>query len=158
MPLEPDDQNTLNDIAEHGWSGKIIPEDSEGPGFEYTVGLFAGHQHPEVIVFGLPHKIGHDILWQVYNEIRAGRAFREPGLYSNVLVDHNCRMQIVHPSWHGDFFGYALWHRRYANIRQDFAAVQCVWPDMHGLFPGEAGCAAYVARSQPDLFRPKPLD
>lgn len=156
MPLDPDDQRTLDEIAEHGWSGKIIPGDAEGPGFEYTVGLLAGQKHPEVIIFGLPHRTGHDILWQMYDEIRAGRAFHAAGLYDDILVDCQCRIQIVHPTWHREFFGYALWHHRHAKISAQFAAVQCVWPDKRGLFPGERGCADDVAQSQPDLSKPKP--
>jgi hypothetical protein len=54
------------------------------------------------------------------------------------------------PSTRG-IFGYAMWHRRYVGKIGTLEAVQCVWPDKAGLFPGEPGCDAEVEALQPDL-------
>lgn len=147
----PDEQPVLDDIAEHGWSGILIEEDEEGPGFEYTVGFMETLGHPEVIIFGLPKQEGHDILWQIFKSIQAGTPFAAPGRYEHVLVGRLCDSRFIHPSQYSEYLGYAKWHRSYVGKRGDLVAVQCVWPDADNHFPGELGCFPGVELLQPDL-------
>jgi len=49
------------DIETYGWHVIEVPEDDEGPGFAFTIGLFRRFEHPELIVFGLPMNTMHII-------------------------------------------------------------------------------------------------
>lgn len=151
--IEPDDQRTLNNISEHGWSGIIIEADHEGPGFEYTVGLMATECHPEIIVFGLPSKRSHDTLWTLVEALRSGVRFDAPGRHQHVFEGVPSLCRPVHPSQHNEYMGVAVWHRRFLGSDGTLRAVQCLWPDEHGKFPGEVGCAQSVEALQPDLSR-----
>ena len=152
---DPLGQRTLDDIGAHGWSGKVIPADDVGPGFEYTVGLMGALDHPEVIVFRLPRDVGHEVLWTIVKAIGSGQRFDSPGRYGHVLEGVECACCAVHRSHLKDYFGYALWHRSHLGKRGTLRAVQCVWPERSGVFPGEDGCDAAVEALQPDLSRPK---
>ena len=50
---------------------RFDPEKQE-PDFTYSTGFFHGLGHPEIIVFSLPKQVSHDILWDIYSDIREG--------------------------------------------------------------------------------------
>ncbi|MFT3685466.1 MAG: DUF4262 domain-containing protein [Phycisphaerales bacterium] len=148
---DPHEQPVLDDIAKYGWSGIIIEKDDEGPGFEYTVGLMAKFDHPEVIVFGCKRETGHGMLWAIVRGIEEGTPFTAGIKHNHVLEGYPCESRLVHESQHPEYLGYAIWHHRHFGKLGPLRAVQCVWPDRDGRFPGEPGCDANAERDQPDL-------
>ncbi len=154
---DPREEQIVKDIGEYGWSGIIVEKDEEGPGFEYTVGLMLTYDHPEVIIFGLPSRAMHDILWSIVSDIHEGRDFREPGLYEDITEHFACAFRAVHPSWHTEYLGYAMWHRREVGSNGVLEVMQCVWPDERGRFPFDTGCMAAVVREQPILQSARPV-
>jgi hypothetical protein len=139
------------EIESHGWFGLVVEEDDDGPGFEYTVGLPATFQHPEVILFGLPFDVSHKILWSVVRGIKAGRSFREDGLYEEIIERFACALKPVKDDQFPTYLGYALWHNRVSGWVDPFSCMQLFWPDKRGLFPWQEGCDPGAAQLQPNL-------
>ena len=152
--LDKNEQTVIDDIQEYGWHGVIIEADDEGPGFEYTVGLQSELNHPEMIVFGLPSKISHDILWTIYREIKGGVDFRSTCVSENILEGHKCEFRSVDGSQLPLYLGYAQWHRRYLGDAGSLQAIQCFWPDHAGYFLWDSNVSASVEKSQPRLDLP----
>ena len=157
--LEPGEQRVVDDIAAYGWHCTLVPEDEEGPGFSYSIGLGDTLGAPELIVFGLKHKLMHTMIWQAFHQIKEGRKIEADARYLELIGDFPCITKPVHPSWHREYFGYALWYYRYRNKLAEFRAFQIFWPGkLDGLFPWEDGVDEYVAWCQPRLYFPKPED
>jgi len=51
-------------IERFGWHVTLIPEDDEGPGFAYSIGLYQSFKQPEVIMFGCPPELMHTLINQ----------------------------------------------------------------------------------------------
>lgn len=121
-------------IEQDGWFGTFVgPGDS--PAYEYTTGLH-NHLHPELIVVGLDPDTSHQLLWKLYDLIvNEGRRFAD-GDESDEVIDggYKVRFKAVPPD------GKPLrWSLNYYNL-DELAALQVIWPDENGLFPGDEGC------------------
>jgi hypothetical protein len=154
--LEADEKKVVDDIATHGWHGTHVPEDEEGPGFAYSIGLHDTFNAPELIVFGLKHKVMHNMIWQVIHQMREGRKIEDRAEFSELIADFSCIIRPVHPSWHKEYFGYALWYYRFRKKLPEFKAFQIFWPGkLDGLFPWEDGANDLVMWGQPLLYIPR---
>ena len=124
-------------VAEHGWAVVTVPEDDEGPGFAYSIGLAERYGHPEVAVSGLPP----DLLLRLVNDaaaLVAGGAVLEDGARTDaLLIGYACAVRAVAADSYGEFLGAAV--RFYRG--QPFDAVQVFWPDRDGRYPWETGYA-----------------
>jgi hypothetical protein len=153
MPDEHE-QKVVDDIERCGWSLICIEDDPQGPSFVYSVGMMHTLDHPEVIMFGLDINLMGSIINGIGEWIRGGRRFEEPGLYDGLLEGFACKFVPVAEERQPEYFGYAMWHRRYLGKIGSLRAVQCIWPDMRGLFPDEAGCDPKAIALQPWLQFP----
>lgn len=150
MPNEIE-QRTLDDIKKHGWHLIIVPDDEEGPGFVYSVGMMQTLKHPEIIMFGLEPDLMVEIIHGMGEEIRKGRRFAGTGLADDLLKGFECKIVPVDKQWHDEYMGYAVWHRRQVGKAGTLQAIQCVWPDKRGRFPDDPLCNRDVVASQPIL-------
>ena len=154
--LEPSEQRVVEDIAAHGWHCTIVPEDEEGPGFAYSIGLHDTLGAPDLVVFGLKHKLMHTLIWQAFHQIREGRKIEAEARFSGLIGDFDCILKPVHPSWHREYFGYGLWCHDYRNKLAEFRVFQIFWPGkLDVLYPWQDGANELVAWSQPLLYFPK---
>jgi hypothetical protein len=154
--LDKDEQRVVDDIAAHGWHCTLVPEDDEGPGFAYSIGFGDTLGAPELIVFGLKHKLMHNMIWQAFHQIKEGRKIEADARFPELIKDFDCILRPVHPSWHREYFGYALWYYRYRNKLPEFKAFQIFWPGkLAGLYPWDHGADGYVAWCQPLLQIPR---
>lgn len=151
--LDQHEQQIVDDIASVGWSMIAIPDDDEGPGFAYSIGIQPTFGHPEIIVFGLPIDTMFTMINLAGEEIRNGRKFDEAIRHDCLLDGVDCRFSPVLPSLFESYFGYALWHCQHRGAKGELRAMQCVWPDKMGLFPDERSCHPEVVRRQPLLNR-----
>jgi hypothetical protein len=140
-------KQTQANIEEHGWQVVVVPEDDEGPGFAYSIGLYRRFDHPEVIVFGLPIALLQGIVNAIGEQVRRGRRFADGGVADEVLEGYPVRFEAVSRAHHGEFLGHAI--DFYGG--EEFSFLQCYWPDSNGHFPGQPGCAEGCAASQPSL-------
>ncbi len=107
--------------------------------------------HPEIVCFGLDHKLTASIINSMGDEIRNGRSFREAGLYEGLIRGFACKIRTVSKSSHARYLGFAMWHRRHIGQIDTLEAVQLLWPDKAGLFPDEPGCTPEILKLQPLL-------
>lgn len=145
---DEDEQQLLDDVAEHGWHLIAVAADESGPAFVYSVGFFHTLGHPEVILFGLDSiQAMGQIVNSIGDLIREGHRFEDGTETDRLLEGYACRFRQVPNDVYPDYLGYAMWFYR----PDAFPAVQCFWPDRAGLFPWEPGCAASTRERQPIL-------
>lgn len=110
------------------------------PGWNYTIGL-TDRGKPELVVFGLPQRVGHDVLDNAVerlDEIRDGAildriATAFPTAFREIpAVEANERFLIQAERFYG----------------RVVPVIQLVWPDPTGLFPWQPGCDARMAAIQ----------
>lgn len=147
--LSPPERKALTDIDETGLHIVHVPGDDDGPGFSYTIGLWHNFEQPEVIVFGLPEEVAHDLLNALADEASEDKKFRDGERHEGLLIHYPVRFVAVPEDVHAQFLGLAQW----AYQGEGFPCVQLVWPDKQGRWPWEAGVREGFADSQPVLGR-----
>lgn len=130
------DRNTYETVLEHGHQIMGIFGDDEGPPFFYTVGRGVFGK-PELLLTGpLSNEVAGFILNETCRMIDAGELTLNPTGVTEVpanelLAGFPCRIQPADPRA-GEMFA-AI------NMAPELDAYQVVWPDLQGVFPGEAG-------------------
>lgn len=142
------DTEVLQGIQQQGWFVLNVPEDVEGPGFAFTVGLWMNYQHPELVMFGLDADVMHRILNLAGDEISRGAQQFEPGDFTASLLDGAmCCFVKIGAEAYPEYLGYAVW----LYSHQAFPALQCIWPDRQGHFPWQPQFAPALMSRQPLL-------
>jgi hypothetical protein len=149
--LTPPERKALTDIDEAGLHIVHVPGD-DGPGYSFTIGLWHSFDQPEVIVFGLPEEVAHELLNALADEAAEDRKFLDGQRHDGLLIGYPVRFVDVPRGDHALFLGLAQW----AYAGEDFPCVQLVWPDKQGRWPWEAGVRQGFADSQPVLGRKTP--
>lgn len=113
-----------------------------GETFVYTTGLTGG-DHPELVIAGLPPEAAHDVLAAAVGLVKSGTPLTPGRDFEDIVTGYPVRFRDVdqdrckHPlSVTTRFYGRRV------------PALQLVWPDPHGLFPGEPGCDPASAEMQ----------
>lgn len=132
-------------IAMEGFQIVLFPP--QRPIWSIAVGLQQSFDHPEVLVFGLPPQIMHQMILNLASGVRNGERFDHGSRTDAVLQNLTCELRTIDPTWHELLLGPL-------NPLYEGAAprmLQCTWPDKQGKLPHEEGFdAAYRAR-QPQL-------
>jgi Domain of unknown function (DUF4262) len=138
-------------VRQNGWYAASISDHQ--PPFLYTIGLMQTLNHPEFIMFGLEADNAHALFSQFVRDIRAGRSYAEPGVYTVRIggVEHRVGFRRIHPTQHELYLGFAMGYCRHIGRIGELAAVQAFWPDHAGTFPFEVGCDLAVHQLQPRL-------
>ena len=136
-------------IEEHGFAIIHVMADDEGPGFSYTIGLWYTYAHPEVIVFGMPQQMAHEVLWGIAHDIAGEKRFQVGQRSGDILEGYDCAFLGVNVDHYADYLGQAC--NMYGGV--EFQTIQCAWPDRAGCFPWEPECEAWVVEAQPLLSR-----
>jgi hypothetical protein len=149
QPEEEADEIVLRNVRKHGCHIVGISGDERGPGYAFSVGLFANYCHAELIVFGLRWEDDAGLINDVRDRVAAGHSYAAGDVCDDLLIDHRvCFVEVPLSAYH-DYLGIALWF--YAKSPRPFPCLQIVWPDREGRFPWEAGCDEGVERLQPVL-------
>jgi hypothetical protein len=127
-------------IAEHRWAVMFVGAGFNEPNFHYTVGLTA-QGLPELIVFGLPHDVGHAIL----NDLAQRTVDDRPPFtngerlddvavgYDIVMLDSTAAGTERAPSYLAELVAFE-------DGNEDLYRVQqAVMPDRQGRFPWDEG-------------------
>jgi hypothetical protein len=117
--------------------------------FAYSIGLFDTYKQPEIICFGLPGKLGYEIINDVADFIKKGEVIKTYTNYGNIFKDSRAEFLPVDESNIDDYFGAAL--NYYDKIK--FPAVQLVWTDRNDKFPWEEDFEEKFLHGQPLLDR-----
>jgi len=134
-------------IREHGWFRTNVFADDDGPGFSYTTGFWVTLGMPELIMFGLKSEIAHDVFWDVFRDLQAGKTLPSRSRTGDVFGNHDAFLFPVNRDLYAEFLGWSRWF--YGD--DDFPCLQLVWPDRRGIFPWERGFDTTMAHLQPDV-------
>lgn len=148
--LSEDDKSILQRREEYGWFVNMIAQDSEGPGFAYSLGLYEEFQHPEIVIFGLDSELMHSVINDAGDQVRKGVRYRDGDVTGELLEGCDCAFRRVNPLQYSEFFGWAVWF----HGNSAFPALQMFWPDKMGRFPWEDGFTESLRAFQPDLSKP----
>jgi hypothetical protein len=145
---DEDEQRLIDDVERVGWHLVGVEEDSEGPGFVYSVGMYHTWSQPEIIVFGLSSVAKMiEMINALGDEMRQGAGFDDWHENDHILEGSRCMFRKVERDIYAEYLGHAVWF--YAG--RDFPALQCVWPDQGGHYPWEPEFAEELTRRQPML-------
>jgi hypothetical protein len=138
-------------VRQHGWYAASVSDHK--PPFLYTIGLMQTLNHPEFIMFGLEANNAHALFSQLVRDIRAGRSYAEPGVYTVSIGgdEHRVGCRRVHPTQHPLYLGFAMAYCSSIGRIGELEAMQTFWPDAAGKFPFEVGCDLEVDQLQPRL-------
>ena len=119
----------------------------------YTIGLMQTCIHPDFVVFGLERENAYALLSGLIEDIRSGKSYREPGVYTVNLGgdEHRVGVRRVNPTQHSLYLGFAMGFMRRIGRPGELEAMQAFWPDHHDKFPFDAGCDLAVYELQPRL-------
>lgn len=151
------DQQVIDNVAAYGWHCMNVGAGAGEPNFSYSVGWWETIHSPEAIVFGLPSKLQHSMLWELFRQIQSGLVLVEGAKVSDLIEGCGCVVRSVHQSHISAYFGFALWYRwlrqgPHATVQ----AFQIFWPGKYqGLFPWEPDCDPAVRDEQPLLYLPR---
>ncbi len=145
------DEEIAANVRQHGWFLASVSDHK--PPFLYTIGLMESLSHPEIILFGVDPGSARALLSGLVRNIRAGRSYSEPGVYSLAIGDeeHRVGFRTVHPTQHPLHLGYAMGFLTNIGRIGELEAMQAFWPDSKGKFPFDAGCDHVVYELQPRL-------
>lgn len=126
-------RNIVNDVeGGPGWSAMGVFGTEGQPPFTYTIGLARNFDHPDLIIYGLPAEVAHHLFRTAIEMIKDGTRFIPGELYADI-ADKGFKLKAVeHPA--GNPLNWASWY-----YGHEAEAVQLVWPDKAGLYPGEDG-------------------
>lgn len=119
------------------------------PSFAYSIGLTETYNHPEIICFGLPNEIAHEIINDVAAMIKKGEQIKSENIYNEIFQDNRAIFLKVDMRNIQDYFGTAL--NYYGD--KNFEALQLVWTDRNDKFPWEEGFEEEFLYKQPLLDR-----
>lgn len=144
--LDAHERNFVSNIRKHGWVGTGVAAEAGFAGFSYTTGFWVTLGVPEIIVFSLSRETAHAVLWDLFNEMKAGK--RQPvRAPTRVFGNSDGVFFPVNRQRYADHLGWSRWF--YGN--DDFPCWQLVWPDKDGRFPWQPGVDEAVRADQPDL-------
>ena len=144
--LDAHERDFCAKIREHGWHGTHVLADEEGPGFSYTTGLWLHLGFPEIVVFSLGRENAHDVLWDVYRDVKDGRRYSSGVRIADLFANVPAFLFPVAMRHYADHLGWSRWFYN----GDEFPCLQLVWPDRQGRFPWEQG-SGWQPKAQPDL-------
>jgi len=151
-PVDDIERNVIRDVADPGWHVAHVPPEGETPGWSFTIGLQHTFGHPEIVVFGVPHEVAHDLLNLAGEAIASGRAYEVGPVYLDFLEDYGCVFRDVRAAWFGPFLGLAVWFYR----GLDFPVRQLFWPSRDHAYPWDAHASDSLKATQPLLYEADP--
>src|SRR4249919_1758000 len=84
--VDDGEKKALTDIKQYGCHVIHVLEDSEHPGFSYSIGIEQSSGQPELIVAGLKRELAHYIVNEYNRRVMAGDRF-SPGDRADGFID-----------------------------------------------------------------------
>jgi Domain of unknown function (DUF4262) len=149
-----DDRSFIALIDKYGWAVKsVFDEHNDEPPFNYSAGIYEKLARPELLVIGLPQKVGHWVVNEYAQRCASGSEIVPGGLYDGFLEGHRITfLELDSKTASADYTTWTEWYYH----RQRFPLLQLVWPDaVTGAFPWQENCGANCRAAQPLLAVPK---
>jgi hypothetical protein len=134
-----------SDVAAQGWSWIwVFDPDGERPPFAYSIGFGSSFDHPEVIVAGLPEETSESVLSSVQAMLAEGVTYGDGDTSGDILEGFDVQFREI-PQ---DLLISSLAQASVFYGDRPFAALQLVWPDRDGNFPGGKYAPAWLSDRQ----------
>ncbi|ASU79424.1 DUF4262 domain-containing protein [Actinopolyspora erythraea] len=139
----------LVDTSErHGAAVLHVPEDEEHAPYAFSVGAWRRFGKPEVVVIGLPEKVGQSVVDTYVERVRAGERFVPGRLYEGFLAEQPVTFERVARTHYPTYLGSAM----LVHGDDDFPALQLLLPTSDtGLFSWSERAPEGFAAYQPVL-------
>ncbi|WP_229070972.1 DUF4262 domain-containing protein [Actinoplanes sp. DH11] len=136
-------------VARSGVHLQFVPQPALLETCWYTIGL-TGHDHPELILFGMPPDLARPVLHDIAGDVIARRRTCTAGQFAgDVLGGHQAQFVAVsEPDRH-----LPVAAQFYATTGTAVTALQIVWPDRYQRWPWQPGSRV---SDMPVLGRPAP--
>jgi len=144
------EQKLVDNVAEHGWHCIHILAEGEHVAYSFTVGLFHSYGYPELIIFGLPRDVAHDILTIAADAAQSGAPVDVTRPSDAFLKNGHCKFAKVPASAYREHVGSALWYYE----KKPFPLYQIVWPSKTGHFPWDPDVSDAFREAQPVIGVP----
>jgi hypothetical protein len=141
------EKKLVTKIRELGWFHTSVFAEDDSVGFSYTTGFWLSLGYPELIVFSIDGDAAHEILWNAYRRVEAGRLFPIGEPISGIFEGFDALLLPVEKHHYREY----LLSTRWFYGGEDFPCLQLIWPDDRGLFPWQPGANENFANDQPDL-------
>ncbi|MEW2355395.1 DUF4262 domain-containing protein [Spirillospora sp. NPDC029432] len=134
-----------SDVADQGWSWIwVFDPAAERPPYAYSIGFGPSFDHPEVVVAGLPEETSKGVLSSVQAMLAEGITYGDGDTSGDVLEGFNVQFRAI-PK---DLMTSSLVQASVFYREREFAALQLVWPDRGGNFPGGEYAPAWLSDRQ----------
>lgn len=149
--IDKDDllNDTKSNIEKFGLQVIMVGSTSYCPSFAYSIGLTHTYNHPEIICFGLPNDLGHEIINDIAGIIQKDETIYTGKIYTEIFNDSRAAFLKVDKRNIDDYFGEAL--NYYGD--KSFDALQVVWTDRNDKLPWEDNFEEEFLYKQPLLDR-----
>lgn len=124
----------MHDVATMGWSGISVGGDETARPFSYSIGL-SGRDLPDIVVVGLAGVTGHTLIHELLELDQPLELGRE---YHKVARDLPVRLVEPLPGVMEEMHQSRAFHEA-VHPDKPWRALQLLWPDPSGKFPGEEG-------------------
>jgi hypothetical protein len=123
------------DISSVGWSWiAVFDPENEHPPFAYSIGFGASFGKPEVVVVGMPQGPAVGVLETVYEVLQQGRTFSDGDTSDEILEDGLLvRFRALSEQESAEALVQAA---TFSGVDQ-VPALQLIWPNREGKFPGD---------------------
>ncbi|MEU6352233.1 DUF4262 domain-containing protein [Streptomyces sp. NPDC047072] len=129
------------DVADQGWSWIwVFDPDASRPPFAYSIGFTATFGHPEVVVVGLPEDASVSVLQAVEAELAEGVRYQDGSSSDEILNGFPVRFQRV-PE---ELSSVNLVQASNFYAGKIPSALQLIWPDRDGNYPGGPGTPTWL--------------
>lgn len=142
------DERLNETVNRVGWMVVSVPEDEEGAAFAFTVGLHRTFAHPEILMMGQKSETMHAALNTVGDLVKAGNRFVDEAQSKEIFNSCVCMFRSIHRAHFSEYLGAALGFYK----EEHFGALQCLWPDRNGFYPGQTEFNEHLAKRQIALF------
>lgn len=127
-------------VAEHGWTVMGVGGDAVWPTFAYTIGL-TELGHPELLMIGLPPPQAQSLLNDMGGAIKVGRRYTPGERVPQIISHYDVLIR-------GPINPVRARMIQAINLYGDIDALQVLWPDTGGVFPGETGFTSRFVKVQ----------
>ncbi len=142
-------EQTKSNIEKFGLQVIMVTSTNYSPSFAYSIGLTKTYKHPEIICFGLPTNLGHEIINDVAEIIKSGEIFESGKIYTEIFKNSRATFLKVDKRNIRYYFSAGLNYYK----EEKFNAFQLIWTDRNDKFPWEENFEEEFLYKQPLLDR-----
>lgn len=145
--MNDSEKKIIENIKEYGCHvTSVFDPDDEEPSFTYSTGITETLGAPEIIVVGLNHELGHFIVNDYRDRLKAGENFKAGEFYSEFIEGFDVTFEEVSEENKSEYMCSSVWFNG-----ESFLALQLVFPTTSGVWPWQEQASPSFKSLQPSL-------